>query len=78
MESDYLILSFLFAREIKSVRILALTDLTSMHFKLKHFKCTCTNCSQLSLKTGSFVSLYLRELENFYFKGSLLQNFKCI
>ena len=32
MESDYLILSFLFAREIKSVRILALTDLTSMHF----------------------------------------------
>ena len=29
MDSDYLTLSFLFAREIKSVRILALTDLTS-------------------------------------------------
>ena len=32
MESAYLILSFRFVREIKAVRIPALTDLTSMHF----------------------------------------------
>ena len=62
------------AREIKSLRILALTDLTSMHFKLKHFKCISIN-----LQSGKFRVLILKKTGTFiYFTRSILKNFKCI
>ena len=82
MLTDHGVLAFRFAREIKSVRILALTDLLTRQvctFKLKHLKCTYTSLQSAGPERGNFRVLILeRTRKNMYFTSSLLHNLKCI
>ena len=76
MESAYPILAFRFAREITSIRTLALTDLTICTFKLKHFKNTCTNLQSSVSEKGKFCVLILERIGKIiYFTISLLTEF---
>ena len=67
--TDRGVLGFRFAREIKSVRILALTDKLTRQvctFKLKYFKCTCTNLQSAGPEKGKFRVLKLERTRKKY------------